>query len=149
MRVPSATYRVQFHLNFRFSDAEQIVPYLHEMGITHLYASPQGRARKGSMHGYDVADPMHINSELGTEEEFTRLVERLHQFGMGLLLDIVPNHMAASPENPWWMDVLENGRESRYARFFDIDWQPQSPTVSALLNGRVILPILPAPYADI
>lgn len=149
MRIPSATYRVQFNSNFRFADAETLVPYLHDLGITDLYASPRFKARKGSSHGYDVADPLRVNSELGTEEEFDRLAARLHQYGMGLLLDIVPNHMAASPENPWWMDVLENGRESRYARFFDIDWQPQGPKVSVLLKDRVILPILPASYVDI
>jgi (1->4)-alpha-D-glucan 1-alpha-D-glucosylmutase len=146
MRVPSATYRVQFHLNFRFADAEHIVPYLHEMGITHLYASPQGRARKGSMHGYDVADPMHINSELGTEEEFARLVARLHKYGMGLLLDIVPNHMAASPENPWWVDVLENGIESPYASYFDIDWDAPGAKYPDLQKNQVVLPVLTDQY---
>jgi len=149
MRIPSATYRVQFNSNFRFADAEALVPYLHDLGITDLYASPRFKARKGSSHGYDVADPLRVNSELGTEEEFDRLATKLRQFGMGLLLDIVPNHMAASPENPWWMDVLENGRESRYARFFDIDWQPQGPKVSVLLNDRVILPILSTSYAEV
>jgi (1->4)-alpha-D-glucan 1-alpha-D-glucosylmutase len=146
MRVPSATYRVQFHLNFRFSDAERIVPYLHEMGITHLYASPHGRARQGSMHGYDVADPMHINSELGTEEEFARLVDRLHAYGMGLLLDIVPNHMAASPENPWWADVLENGVESPYSAYFDIDWDAPGAKYPDLQRNQVVLPILTDQY---
>jgi (1->4)-alpha-D-glucan 1-alpha-D-glucosylmutase len=149
MRIPSATYRVQFNLNFRFADAEALVPYLHDLGISDLYASPRFKARKGSSHGYDVADPMLINSELGTEEEFDRLAARLRQYGMGLLLDIVPNHMAASSENPWWMDVLENGRESRYAPFFDIDWEPRGIKVAALENNRVILPILTRPYADI
>ncbi len=149
MRIPSSTYRVQFNLNFRFADAEALVPYLHDLGISDLYASPRFKARKGSSHGYDVADPMLINSELGTEEEFDRLAARLRQYGMGLLLDIVPNHMAASPENPWWMDVLENGRESRYAAFFDIDWEPQGIKLAALENNRVILPILARPYADI
>jgi (1->4)-alpha-D-glucan 1-alpha-D-glucosylmutase len=146
MRIPSSTYRIQFHLNFRFSDAEQIVPYLHEMGITHLYASPRGRARKGSMHGYDVADPLHINSELGTEEEFTRLVERLHKYGMGLLLDIVPNHMAASPENPWWVDVLENGLESPYALYFDIDWDFPGTKYPDFQKNQVVLPVLTDQY---
>jgi (1->4)-alpha-D-glucan 1-alpha-D-glucosylmutase len=146
MRVPSATYRVQFHLNFRFSDAEQIVPYLHELGISHLYASPRGKARKGSLHGYDVADAMRINSELGTEEEFTRLVERLRKYDMGLLLDIVPNHMAASPENPWWMDVLENGVESPYASYFDIDWDAPGAKFSSLERNQVVLPILSDQY---
>lgn len=149
MRIPSSTYRVQFNLNFRFTDAEALVPYLHDLGISDLYASPRFKARKGSSHGYDVADPMRINSELGTEEEFDRLVARLHQYGMGLLLDIVPNHMAASSENPWWMDVLENGRESRYAAFFDVDWEPQGIKIAKLESNRVILPILAGPYADI
>lgn len=146
MRVPSATYRIQFHLNFRFADAEQIIPYLHEMGITHLYASPWGRARRGSMHGYDVADPLHVNSELGTEEEFTRLVERLHKYGMSLILDIVPNHMAASDENPWWMDVLENGIESPYATYFDIDWDAPGAKSSELQKNQVVLPVLNDQY---
>lgn len=149
MRIPSSTYRVQFNLNFRFADAEALVPYLHDLGISDLYASPRFKARKGSSHGYDVADPQRINSELGTEEEFDRLVARLHQYGMGLLLDIVPNHMAASSENPWWMDVLENGRQSRYAAFFDIDWEPQGIKVAALEKDRVLLPILAGPYAEI
>lgn len=146
MRVPSATYRVQFHLNFRFTDAEQIVPYLHEMGITHLYASPWGRARRGSMHGYDVADPLHVNSEIGTEEEFTSLVERLHKYGMGLILDIVPNHMAASDENPWWMDVLENGIESSYAAYFDIDWDAPGAKSRDVQKNQVVLPLLSDQY---
>lgn len=149
MRIPFSTYRVQFNLNFRFADAEALVPYLHDLGISDLYASPRFKARKGSSHGYDVADPLRINSELGTEEDFDRLVARLHQYGMGLLLDIVPNHMAASPENPWWMDVLESGRESRYAAFFDIDWEPQGIKIATLEQNRVILPILAAPYAEV
>lgn len=146
MRIPSATYRIQFNANFRFTDAEELVPYLHDLGITDLYASPRFKARSGSSHGYDVADPLRVNSELGTEQEFDRLTARLREYNMGLLLDIVPNHMAVSTENPWWMDVLENGRDSRYARFFDIDWQPQGPKVAELLNNRVILPILPDAY---
>lgn len=149
MRIPSSTYRVQFNLNFRFSDAEALVPYLHDLGISDLYASPRFKARKGSSHGYDVADPMLINSELGTEGEFDCLVARLQQYGMGLLLDIVPNHMAASEENPWWMDVLENGRESPYADFFDIDWEPRGIKVDVLNRGRVVVPILSAPYFDV
>lgn len=149
MRIPSSTYRVQFNLNFRFADAEALVPYLHHLGISDLYASPRFKARKGSSHGYDVADPMRINSELGTEEEFDRLVARLRQYGMGLLLDIVPNHMAASEENPWWLDILENGRESPYASFFDIDWEPQGAKVATIEKNRVVLPILAEPYADV
>lgn len=142
MRVPSATYRVQFNLNFRFADAERLVPYLHALGISHLYSSPKDAARRGSPHGYDVADPMHINSELGSEEEFSRLVSCLRKYGMGLLLDIVPNHMAASPENPWWMDVLENGRASEFADFFDIDWDAPGAKSPELQRNRVVVPLL-------
>lgn len=147
MRIPSATYRIQFNANFRFADAEKLVPYLRDLGITDLYASPRFKARSGSSHGYDVADPLRINPELGTEQEFDSLTATLRRYNMGLLLDIVPNHMAVSTENPWWMDVLENGHESRYVRFFDIDWQPQGPKVADLLNNRVLLPILPHAYS--
>jgi (1->4)-alpha-D-glucan 1-alpha-D-glucosylmutase len=137
MPPSGATYRIQFNLNFRFRDAEELVPYLHALGITHLYASPRFRARKGSLHGYDVADAGRVNSELGTEEEFQSLVNRLHNYGMGLMLDIVPNHMAASEENPWWMDLLENGRESEFASYFDIDW-----AADPLQRSRILLPVL-------
>ncbi|HWG58219.1 MAG TPA: malto-oligosyltrehalose synthase [Candidatus Acidoferrales bacterium] len=149
MRVPSATYRVQFNLNFRFADAERLIPYLHDLGISHLYSSPKDTARRGSAHGYDVADPMHINSELGTEEEFSRLVARLREYGMGLLLDIVPNHMAASPENPWWMDVLENGRASSFAEFFDIDWDAPGAKSPELQRNRIVVPLLSDLYGRV
>ena len=144
MPQPCATYRIQFNLNFRFRDAEELVPYLHALGITHLYASPRFRARKGSLHGYDVADAARVNSELGTEEEFESLVSRLHNYGMGLLLDIVPNHMAASEENPWWMDLLENGRQSEFASYFDIDW-----AADPLRRSRILLPILGDTYGRV
>ena len=142
MRVPTATYRIQFHANFKFADAENLIPYLHELGVSHLYSSPPVKARRGSHHGYDVADPLRINVELGTEQEVNRLVERLHQYDMGLLVDIVPNHMAASPENPWWMDVLENGRESTYALFFDIDWDAPGSKFPEIHKNHIVLPIL-------
>src|SRR5438309_785526 len=144
MPHPCATYRIQFNLNFRFRDAEELVPYLHALGITHLYASPRFRARKGSLHGYDVADASRVNSELGTEEEFQSLVNRLHNYGMGLLLDIVPNHMAASEENPWWMDLLENGQQSEFASYFDIDW-----AADALQRSRILLPVLGDTYGRV
>jgi (1->4)-alpha-D-glucan 1-alpha-D-glucosylmutase len=131
LRIPTATYRLQFNQGFRFEDARTLVSYLHRLGITDLYASPILKARKGSTHGYDVTDPSRLNPELGTEEEFEALVQELRGYGMGLLLDIVPNHMAASPENPWWADVLENGQDSPYAAFFDINWNPPD---SALKN---------------
>jgi (1->4)-alpha-D-glucan 1-alpha-D-glucosylmutase len=122
LRIATATYRLQFSQSFGFEDARRLVPYLHRLGITDLYASPILKARKGSRHGYDVTDPSRLNPELGTEAEFEALVRELKGCGMGLLLDIVPNHMAASLENPWWADVLKKGRDSPYADFFDIDW---------------------------
>jgi (1->4)-alpha-D-glucan 1-alpha-D-glucosylmutase len=115
LRIPIATYRLQLNERFRFEDARALVSYLHRLGITDLYASPIFKARKGTTHGYDITNPLHLNPELGTEEEFEALVQELKGYGMGLLLDIVPNHMVASPENPWWADVLENGQDSPYA----------------------------------
>jgi (1->4)-alpha-D-glucan 1-alpha-D-glucosylmutase len=149
LQVPSATYRIQFSLVFRFVDARELVPYLHELGVTDLYASPQFRARRGSSHGYDVADPSKVNSELGTDEEFEELEQRLKHYNMGLLLDIVPNHMAASSDTPWWMDVLENGRSSEYADFFDINWPPPTRESSALREHKILLPILGDLYGNV
>src|SRR3954462_3941811 len=108
-RVPRATYRIQFNAGFTFADARTIAPYLAELGISDIYASPILKARKGSTHGYDVVDASALNPELGSEEDFTALHDELQRLGMGLLLDVVPNHMAASAENAWWMSVLENG----------------------------------------
>jgi (1->4)-alpha-D-glucan 1-alpha-D-glucosylmutase len=122
LRIPVATYRLQFNRQFRFKDACELVPYLHQLGISDLYASPVLKARRGSLHGYDVVDPSSINPELGSEVDFDMLVRKLKGHGMGLLLDIVPNHMAASPENPWWQDVVEKGSDSPYANYFDMDW---------------------------
>ena len=142
-RIPRATYRVQFHKGFTFRDAEALVPYLDALGISDLYASPIFKAVPGSMHGYDVCDPRVLNPELGTPEDFICLTDALRERGMGLLLDVVPNHMGiASVCNAWWMDVLERGRESEYAAFFDIDWQPAKPQ----LRGKVLLPILEDQY---
>ncbi len=149
LRVPSSTYRVQFNLQFRFIDARELVPYLNELGITDLYASPGFQARKGSLHGYDVADPRRVNSELGTERDFDELSARLKSYSMGLLLDIVPNHMAASDDNPWWMDVLENGPSSRYADYFDIDWHPATTKAAFLQDNRVLLPFLGDLYGNV
>ncbi len=108
-RIPSSTYRIQLNPEFRFSDVRNILDYLHELGISDVYLSPILASRKGSNHGYDVIDPTRLNPDLGSEEEFVALQTDLQVRGMGLLVDIVPNHMAASVENPWWMDVLENG----------------------------------------
>lgn len=146
-RVPVATYRLQFNRRFRFADAQALVPYLHELGITDIYASPIFKARRGSAHGYDVTDPTRLNPELGTEEEFEALVQELKRHNMGLLLDIVPNHMAANSENRWWVDVLENGPSSPYASYFDIDWHPDP--ASEVPANTVLLSILGGPYRSV
>lgn len=124
LRIPLATYRLQFNAQFRFEQARALVDYLDQLGVTDIYASPLLQARRGSLHGYDVTDPSHINSEIGTEQDLEALAAKLQEHRMGLLLDIVPNHMAAGIENPWWRDVLEDGPGSAYASFFDIDWHP-------------------------
>jgi (1->4)-alpha-D-glucan 1-alpha-D-glucosylmutase len=147
--VPISTYRVQFTRDFRFVDCRELVAYLHELGIGDLYSSPRFRPRRGSSHGYDVTHPGRVNSELGTDEEFDDLCEKLKRYGMGLLLDIVPNHMAASHENAWWMDVLENGPGSPYAQFFDIDWRPATAKAAFLLEDKVLLPVLGDLYGNV
>ena len=124
LRIPLATYRLQFNAQFRFEHARALAGYLDQLGITDLYSSPLLQARRGSLHGYDVTDPSHLNTEIGSEQDLESLAGELRLRGMGLLLDIVPNHMAAGSENPWWMDVLEDGPGSAYASFFDIDWHP-------------------------
>lgn len=121
-----STYRLQFNKDFRFSDATRLLDYFSQLGITDLYASPILVSRKGSGHGYDVTDPTRIDPEIASEEDFETLQNELVKRGMGLLLDIVPNHMAASSENRWWMDVLKNGPDSAFASYFDIDWHPPS-----------------------
>jgi (1->4)-alpha-D-glucan 1-alpha-D-glucosylmutase len=143
--VPTATYRLQFNKGFTFNDAQDLVSYLHRLGISDLYASPIFTARRSSPHGYDVTDPGSLNPELGTEQEFETLVSELKAHGMGLLLDIVPNHLAASTENPWWVDLLENGPASPYASFFDVDWTPPGGVV----RNQIVLPILGKPYHEV
>lgn len=139
--IPRSTYRLQFHEGFTFDDALRIVPYLQDLGISHIYASPLTQARKGSTHGYDVTDPTRISADLGGEEGLRRLVAALRERNMGLILDIVPNHMAASLENGWWADMLEHGQGSDYTRFFDIDWSRH--------GGRIFLPFLGDPLSEV
>src|SRR5262245_16092535 len=118
-RFPAATYRLQFHAGFTFRDACQLVPYLHDLGITHCYASPYLKAQPGSPHGYDISNHQVLNPEIGTEEDFAAWAAALQAHEMGQILDIVPNHMGVfGNENVWWNDVLENGPASPYAGFF-------------------------------
>lgn len=145
--TPIATYRIQFNKDFPFAMGEAIIPYLRDLGITTLYASPLFKARSGSMHGYDVTDPGQMNPELGGEEGFTSLSDSLRRHELTLLLDIVPNHMAASPENLWWLHVLENGPSSEYANYFDIVWQTSAS--GEPLESKVLLPILGGHYGTI
>ncbi len=146
MPIPRATARLQLHRHFDFDAAADTVDYHAALGISHLYASPIFTAQPGSTHGYDVVDPTCINPELGGEDGLRRLVARLHEHGMGLILDIVPNHMGiAGANNAWWQDVLEWGRDSAYATWFDIDWQREDDA----LHGKVLLPFLGAQYGRV
>ncbi|GFE60697.1 malto-oligosyltrehalose synthase [Geobacter sp. AOG2] len=146
LRVPAATYRLQFNSHFRFNDAREIIPYLHAIGISHIYASPYFKAREGSLHGYDILDQNSLNPEIGSEDEFDALVGELKQWGMGQILDIVPNHMCIEGQgNAFWMDVLENGPSSSYANVFDIDWHP----VKKELENKILIPILGDQYGTI
>jgi (1->4)-alpha-D-glucan 1-alpha-D-glucosylmutase len=140
---PRASYRLQFHKDFTFDDAVEIVPYLARLGISHLYASPIHRARPGSSHGYDIVDHSAINPELGGEEGFYRLSDTLREHGLGLVLDIVPNHMGVGgADNPWWLSALEWGELSPAARAFDIDWERLGA------NRKLVVPFLAERYGD-
>ncbi len=143
-QIPRATYRLQFTPEFGFAEALHLLPYLQRLGISHIYASPVTRARTGSTHGYDVCDPKTVNPELGTLDEFRKLLSETARRKMGWLQDIVPNHMAYSHENPYLVDVLEHGEASRYAEFFDITWNHQHES----LRGRLLAPFLGKPYGE-
>ena len=140
-----ATYRLQFNRQFTFRDASDLVPYFADLGISHIYASPIMEARPGSTHGYDIVDHNRLNPEIGTEADFRALVDALHAHGIGLILDIVPNHMAVGSDNVWWLDVLEWGQESPFAVYFDINWDASRPD----LKGCVLLPVLGDHYGVI
>ncbi len=145
-RIPLATYRLQLNRNFTFAQATEVVPYLAALGISHCYISPCLKARPGSMHGYDIVDHNSLNPEIGTEQEFDGFVAALHQHNMGLVLDIVPNHMGVmGSDNAWWLDVLENGESSVYSGFFDIDWEP----LKEELHGKVLVPVLHDHYGAV
>jgi (1->4)-alpha-D-glucan 1-alpha-D-glucosylmutase len=137
-RVPVSTYRVQMHKDFNFAHAQAIAGYLKQLGIGDLYSSPIYEARPNSMHGYDVTRHDRLNPELGGNEGFASFSAELQRQGLGLLLDIVPNHMGVGNDSIWWQDVLENGHASRYSEYFDIDWKPLKPA----LRNKLLLPIL-------
>ncbi len=144
--IPSSTYRLQLRPDFGFAAAADVSSYLVRLGVTHLYSSPYLQAAPGSQHGYDVVDPRRVNKELGGTRGHRRLSRRLSEVGLGQVLDIVPNHMAISgPENPWWWDVLENGPSSRYADYFDVDWDPPE----ARDRNNIMLPILGDHYGRV
>jgi (1->4)-alpha-D-glucan 1-alpha-D-glucosylmutase len=144
--TPLSTYRLQFTPRFRFENAREIAPYLAELGIGHMYASPYLKARPGSEHGYDVVDPNALNPEIGTPAEHAAMVERLQECGLGHILDFVPNHMGVGGgDNPWWQDVLEWGEASTYAKYFDIDWRP----LRSEMRGKVLVPFLGDYYGGV
>jgi (1->4)-alpha-D-glucan 1-alpha-D-glucosylmutase len=142
-RLPESTYRLQFQTGFTFRDAAELTPYLDTLGITDFYASPYLKARPGSQHGYDVTDHNQLNPELGTAEDYDAWTSAAQARGMGQVLDVVPNHMAATDQNRWWNDVLENGPASPYSGFFDISW---SASPRPELQGRILVPVLGEPY---
>ena len=144
--VCRATYRVQLHAGFGLTEAAALADYLTQLGVSHLYCSPYLQAAPGSTHGYDVVNPHHVNAELGGAAAHAHLCHALAEHRLGQVLDIVPNHMAiGGRENPWWWDVLENGPSSRYAAYFDVDWDP--PEVK--LRHTVLVPVLGDHYGRV
>src|SRR6202167_2217805 len=141
-RVPVSTYRMQLHKDFTFAHAQGIAGYLKQLGVGDFYSSPFFEARPGSMHGYDVTRHDRLNPELGGEEGFAGFSSELQRQGLGLLLDIVPNHMGVGNDSIWWQDVLENGHASQYSEYFDIDWKP----LKAAMRNKLLLPILGDQY---
>src|ERR1700751_394200 len=138
-RIPTCTYRLQFNRWFTFNQARDIVPCLHALGLTDVYASPYFQAGPESLHGYDITDHNKLNAAIGSRADYDSWIAELHAHSMGQVLDFVPNHVGiADARNAWWMDVLENGPSSRYAPYFDIDWQP----LKSDLHTKVLLPIL-------
>ncbi len=145
-RIPVSTYRIQLNRAFGFGAARRLVSYLHELGITDCYTSPYLKAQPESAHGYDICDHNALNPAIGTDAEYNAFVAALRQRGMGQILDVVPNHMGIDANtNPWWRDVLENGPASRYAAYFDVDWQPLKPEMA----NKVLLPILGDQYGSV
>jgi (1->4)-alpha-D-glucan 1-alpha-D-glucosylmutase len=143
---PVATYRLQLRPEFGFKQAADVVGYLSDLGVSHLYASPYLQAAAGSTHGYDIVDPSRVNEQLGGGDAHARLCKTLQDAGLGQVIDVVPNHMAIiGRQNPWWWDVLENGPSSRYAIYFDVDWE----TSEERWPNKVLLPVLGDHYGRI
>lgn len=140
MRVPLSTYRVQLRREFDFRAAARLAPYLRDLGVTHLYCSPVLQAVPGSTHGYDVIDHGRLSEDLGGDAGWAELVAAMRRFALGIVVDVVPNHMATDPGNAAWMDLLASGRGAEHAAWFDVDWEAQ--------DGRVLLAVLGEPYAD-
>ena len=145
MRIPLSTYRLQFGRGFGFREARELVPYLERLGISDIYASPIFQAHSDTSSGYDVVDPTRLSRALGTWDDFIAFCTELKRRDMGLILDIVPNHMSDAASNLWWRDVLENGPSSPYENYFDIEWDPPSHSH----GEKMLWPILGAPYADV
>ena len=145
-RIPTCTYRLQFNRWFTFAQAREIVKYLHALGVSDVYASPYFQARPESLHGYDITDHNRLNKAIGSRADYDAWIAQLHAHNMGQVLDFVPNHVGiGDSRNAWWMDVLENGRSSKYAPYFDIDWEP----LKSDLHGKVLLPILADQYGRV
>ncbi|HLL42004.1 MAG TPA: alpha-amylase family glycosyl hydrolase, partial [Segetibacter sp.] len=140
---PISTYRLQFQKEFSFNDFEKIIGYLQKLGVGTIYASPIFEATPGSVHGYDALNPHNINPEIGTEEQLKHLSQQLKEQGIRWLQDIVPNHMAFDPHNPWLKDVLEKGQKSVYASFFDVPW------TGRIYHGKIMIPFLGSPLKEV
>ncbi len=145
-RIPTCTYRLQFNRWFTFTQAREIVPYLVDLGVSDVYSSPYFQVSLESLHGYDITDHNKLNPSIGSRADYDAWIAELHAHGMGQVLDFVPNHVGIADErNAWWMDVLENGPSSRYAPYFDIDWEP----LKTDLRNKVLLPILSDQYGRV
>ncbi|RPI45667.1 MAG: malto-oligosyltrehalose synthase, partial [Betaproteobacteria bacterium] len=144
--IPRCTYRLQLNGEFTFAHATALVPYLADLGVSHVYCSPYLRARPGSRHGYDIIDHTALNPEIGNRDDFDHFVAALERHGMGQILDMVPNHMGVmGRDNAWWLDLLENGPASAFADFFDVDWRPIDPEFA----NRIVVPVLGDHYGAV
>lgn len=144
MKIPRSIYRLQLNSNFTFKNAEDVIPYLYELGISDVYASPIFKTKKGSLHGYDVADPLKLNPEIGTRAEFEKLIQTCSLYGLGWIQDIVPNHMAFDSRNTLLMDLLENGPDVLPLHYFDIEWNHPYESI----RGKLLAPLLGDVYSN-